>query len=111
MNNTMVFGDYLAVINYDADIEMFRGEFLSLNGGADFYAKDIQGLKEEGQKSLNEFLKICKERGINPKKLYSGELRLKISPQLHEKIATLANIKHKSLDSFINETLIETFSY
>jgi len=32
-----------AVINYDPEIAMFRGEFVNLNGGADFYALDIQG--------------------------------------------------------------------
>ncbi len=27
-----------AVISYDSDIDLFRGEFIGLNGGADFYA-------------------------------------------------------------------------
>jgi hypothetical protein len=27
-------------------IEMFRGEFVELNGGADFYAKDIESLNQ-----------------------------------------------------------------
>ncbi len=29
---------YCAIIKYDPEIEMFRGEFSGLNGGADFYA-------------------------------------------------------------------------
>ena len=35
-----------AVIKYDPEIEMFRGEFIQLNGGADFYAKDIESLNQ-----------------------------------------------------------------
>jgi hypothetical protein len=31
---------YQAVISFDPDIGMFCGEFLGLNGGADFYAID-----------------------------------------------------------------------
>jgi hypothetical protein len=46
-------GGYDAVINYDPEIEMFRGEFINLNGGADFYVSDISGLHKEGQLSLN----------------------------------------------------------
>lgn len=107
----MKFGEYTALISYDADIELFRGEFLSLNGGADFYAKDIQGLQEEGQKSLDTYLQLCEEKGIEPKKHYSGELNLKISPELHEKIAILANTRHKSLDIFLNEVLSANFAY
>ena len=40
MNNVMTINGYLAIIMYDPDIEMFRGEFLGLNDGADFYAKN-----------------------------------------------------------------------
>ena len=44
---------------------MFRGEFAGLNGGADFYATTVDGLKEEGRKSLKVFLEMCAEDGVN----------------------------------------------
>lgn len=50
MMNIMEIDGYRAVIVYDPEIEMFRGEFIGLNGGADFYAKDIDGLRREGGK-------------------------------------------------------------
>lgn len=69
MKNVMVFPDgYQAVISYAPEIEMFRGEFVGLNGGADFYAKDAESLKREGQTSLDVFLKMCAEDGVSPKK-------------------------------------------
>ena len=52
MHNIMTIDGQKAVISYDPDIEMFRGEFLGLTGYADFYAKDIDGLKKEGAISL-----------------------------------------------------------
>ncbi len=39
--NTMTINGYQAVIAFDPDIPMFRGEFMGLNSCADFYAKDI----------------------------------------------------------------------
>ena len=48
MKNTMEIDGYKAVIQFDPDIDMFRGEFIDLNGGADFYAPDIAGLRKEG---------------------------------------------------------------
>ena len=44
-----------AVITYDSDIDLFRGEFVGLNGGADFYAADAEGLRREGEISLKVF--------------------------------------------------------
>ena len=34
--NMMEINGFNAVIKYDPEIEMFRGEFVGLNGGADF---------------------------------------------------------------------------
>ncbi|AUN95123.1 DNA repair protein [Pseudazoarcus pumilus] len=66
MQNTMTINDHLAVINYDPEVEMFRGEFVGLNGGADFYAASIGELHEEGARSLHTFLDVCRTRNIEP---------------------------------------------
>ncbi len=51
--NTMTINGYQAVIAFDPDIQMFRGEFVSLNGGADFYAADVEGLKHASVAASN----------------------------------------------------------
>ena len=44
-----------AVIEFEADIDLFRGEFVGLNGDADFCARDLAGLRREGAASLRVF--------------------------------------------------------
>nr|CAA6802922.1 MAG: Predicted nuclease of the RNAse H fold, HicB family [uncultured Thiotrichaceae bacterium] len=105
MINTMEFDGFNAVIKYDPEIEMFRGEFTGLKGGADFYASDIDGLKKEGATSLRIFLESCKERGIEPRKNYSGKFNVRIAPDLHADIATAATAQGKSLNQWVSETL------
>ena len=56
---------YRAKIEYDPELDEFRGEILGLNGSADFYAKSPGILRGEFRKSLNVFLDICKDKGIN----------------------------------------------
>ena len=60
----MFFGKYTARISYDEESKQFRGEFLNLKGGADFYARNHDELKQQGQISLREYLSVCKEKGI-----------------------------------------------
>jgi predicted HicB family RNase H-like nuclease len=55
MLNTLEIDGVKALISYDPEIEMFRGEFLGLNGGADFYAADVFSLKKEGAISLRVY--------------------------------------------------------
>ncbi|KFK93358.1 DNA repair protein [Serratia sp. Ag1] len=73
MNNTLKIGGHIAVISFDSEIEMFRGEFIGLNGGADFYADSVEELKKGGATSLEIFLDECKKDGIAPYKTYSGK--------------------------------------
>ena len=64
MKNVMAINNHTAVIVFDPELEMFRGEFVNLNGSADFYASSVQELLREGEISLNTFLDVCKEQGI-----------------------------------------------
>lgn len=43
--NLLTIDNQRAVVTYDPDTDMLRGEFVGLNGGADFYANDIASLK------------------------------------------------------------------
>lgn len=110
MMNIMEINGYRAVIQYDPDIDMFRGEFVGLNGGADFYAKDIDSLRKEGEISLKVFLDMCREDGVEPRKVYSGKFNLRVSPQLHAEIATRATAAGKSLNQWVADVLSESLS-
>ncbi|PLR36256.1 DNA repair protein [Chimaeribacter californicus] len=68
MTDTLKINGHVAVITFDPEIERFRGEFVSLNGGADFYADSIEELKKEGALSLSIFLDECRKDGIGPYK-------------------------------------------
>ena len=103
--NTMAVNGYQAKITYDPDIDMFRGEILGLNGGADFYGKTTEELRREFATSLKVFLEICQERGVEPRKSYSGKFLVRVDPSLHERLAKIAAADGKSLNKVIEENL------
>ncbi len=103
--NTMTLDGYHAKIEYDSELDTFRGEILGLTGGADFYGKNPKELKAEFKKSLNVFLEVCREKGIEPRRNYSGKFNLRISPELHEQLAIKAQVIGKSVNSLAQEAL------
>lgn len=103
--NTMTICGYQAVIAFDPDIQMFRGEFVGLNGGADFYAADVEGLKHEGEISLRVFLEACERRGIDPHKHFSGKFSLRVDPATHEAAAIAAAAHGQSLNQWATEAI------
>ena len=107
MMNTMSFeGGYKAVIAYDPDIGMFRGEFYGLNGGADFYAKDAEGLKREGEISLHVFLRMCEEDGVPPRKP-AGKFALRLDPETYRQAGFAAKAQGMSLNKWISKVVKE----
>lgn len=103
--NLMTMDGYQAKIEYDADLDLFRGDILGLNGGADFYGKNPQELRTEFKKSLETFLQVCLEKGIEPRRNFSGKFNLRISPELHERLAIVAQAEGKSINSLAQEAL------
>ncbi|TAJ92245.1 MAG: type II toxin-antitoxin system HicB family antitoxin [Gammaproteobacteria bacterium] len=103
--NIMQVSGYKAKIEYDPELDQFRGEILGLNGSADFYGKNPAELRKEFKNSLNVFFEVCKEKGISPTKEYSGKFNLRIPARLHREIAARASAEDKSINQFVSEIL------
>jgi predicted HicB family RNase H-like nuclease len=103
--NVMTVDEYHAKIEYDEETDTFRGEILGLNGGADFYGRNPKELRAEFKKSLQVFLEVCGEKGIEPRRNYSGKFNLRIPPELHEKLAIVAQAEGKSINAVAQEAL------
>ena len=84
---------------------MFRGEFVGLNGGADFYGSDLAGLRHEGAESLRVFLDECSKRGVEPRKQNKGNFALRLAPEVYYKASVAAAAEGKSLNAFIADTV------
>lgn len=108
--NVMTVDGYHAKIEYDPELDLFRGEVLGLSGGADFYGKNPKELRTEFKRSLQIFLEVCIEKGIEPRRHYSGKFNLRISPELHEKLAIAAQAQGKSINTLAQEALQERFA-
>ena len=105
--NVMTVDGYHAKIEYDEELDLFRGEILGLSGGADFYGKSPKELRTEFKKSLEVFLKVCREKGLEPRRHFSGKFNLRISPELHERLAIEAQAQGKSINTLAQEALLE----
>ena len=101
----MTVNGFNAKIEYDPELDLFRGEILGLSGGADFFGKNPKELRIEFKKSLEVYLDVCREKGIEPRRSYSGKFNLRISPDLHERLAIVAQAAGKSINAITQEAL------
>ena len=105
MKNVIDIDGHSAVVSFDPEIGMIRGEFLGLSGGADFYATSVEALEAEGRKSLEVYLEICKEKGVSPYRKFSGKFNVRLDPEVHEAATLAAAAEDKSLNEWVAEAI------
>jgi len=107
--NMMVVAGQPAIISFIPELGAFRGKFLGLSGYCDFVADSIDGLKQQGEISLREYLADCEENNIAPwereEKIKTFTLRYPES--FGERLTTAAAEHQLSVNSYIVETLTE----
>ncbi len=105
MKNVMEIKGYKALIAFDPETDQFRGEFIDISGGADFYAANVKSLRREGETSLKVFLDMCREDGVEPRKSYSGKLMVRLPTELHQRAAASAASNGKSLNAWLADVV------
>ena len=101
----MNYKGYLGHVTYDSDAKLFHGEVLGLKDVITFAGTNVKELEKAFKDSINDYLAWCKERGEKPEKTFSGNLRIRIEPNLHAKLAQEASLHNVSLNKFIVEKL------
>ena len=63
---------YEALVQYDEDAEIFRGEVMNLRDVVKFQGNSAEELKQAFAGSVEDYLAFCRERGEEAGKPYSG---------------------------------------
>ena len=103
----MTYKGYIAQVKLDEEAKTFYGEILNSSAIIHFRGESVAALEKSFHEGVDEYLETCKEERIDPERTFSGEFRLRISPELHRKIFLYAKQEHISLNSFVKESLEE----
>lgn len=103
----MNYKGYVGRIIYDDEAKLFHGEVVGLKDVITFQGTSVKELSKAFKDSIDDYLTWCKERGEKPEKTFSGNLRIRIEPDLHAKLAQEASLHNVSLNKFIVEKLIK----
>ncbi len=101
----MKYKSYEGSITFDDEAEIFHGEVINTKDVITFQGKSVKELKRAFRDSVDDYLEFCAEKGEQPEKPFSGNLVIRIDPELHKKLAIQARKKKKSLNTLIEERL------
>jgi len=105
MKNTMEYKGYVGSVEFDEEKTCFFGTVLGISTSISYEGESAWKLITNFHTAIDGYLARCKEEGIQPETAYSGNINLRIAPELHKQIALAAIAKDVSLNQFIEETL------
>ncbi len=105
MSRTLSYKGYRAAIEFSVEDDLFVGRIAGINDVVTFEGDSVAALKRAFREAVDDYLAACAEIGKKPEKAYSGQLMLRVSPEVHAKAALAAELTGKSLNQWSEEAL------
>ncbi|HIJ64064.1 MAG TPA: type II toxin-antitoxin system HicB family antitoxin [Rhodospirillaceae bacterium] len=101
----MTHDGYVATVELDQDAGLFHGEVINTRDVLTFQGHTFIELQTAFADTIGDYIEWCRLRGKEPERPYSGNFTVRLSPELHRRIATAAARSGKSINGFVAETL------
>ena len=103
--NIMRYQTYSAKIEYDPLDKLFVGHLVGIRDIVGFHGHTVTELEAAFHEAVHHYLEVCEKIGQTPQRSYSGKLTLRIPPEIHQAVATAAEIKRKSINQWATDVL------
>lgn len=99
--NTLKYKDFIGSVSFSEEDNVFFGKIEGIDGLVTFEGESVKELTEAFHEAVDDYLEFCKAEGIEPHKSYSGSLNVRLTPDIHSRVAYLAKQAGVSINSFI----------
>ena len=96
---------YVAGVELDEEVGLFHGEVINTRDVLTFQGRTLDELRAAFADTIADYVEWCRERGKQPERPYSGNFTVRVSPELHRRIAAAAAREGKSVNAFISSVL------
>ena len=101
--NTMSYKGYPARVQYSEEDGCFVGHIVGINDIVGFHGDSVIELRQAFEEAVDDYLETCEKLGRAPQKPYSGNLMLRIPPDVHAAVAAAAEVTGKSINPWATE--------
>ncbi|MBZ0092143.1 MAG: type II toxin-antitoxin system HicB family antitoxin [Sulfuricellaceae bacterium] len=103
--NTMNRKGYTARIEFDERDGIFTGRVLGVRTIISFHGETVAELRANFEAAVDDYLEDCAAQGVTPEKPKSGNIMLRVPPEVHGAALVAAQAAGKSLNQWAAEVL------
>lgn len=107
MLNTIKYKGYVGTVEFSEEDEILFGKVIGVHANISYDGKDVASLIKCFHNMVDEYLSMCETKGVVPETCFKGSFNVRISPELHEKVARLAMSKNITLNKIVEEALLK----
>jgi predicted HicB family RNase H-like nuclease len=104
--NVMTYNGYAARVEFDAEDGLFVGHLDGINDVIGFHSDTVSALVQAFRNAVDDYTATCERAGKAPEKPYSGNLMIRVKPEVHARAALAAQLNGKSLNQWSEEALM-----
>lgn len=108
--NTLTYKGYIGSVAFSEKDNVFFGKIEGIDGLVNFEGESVKELTDAFHEAVDGYLVYCREEGIEPHKSYSGSLNVRLTPEMHSRVAALAKKMGISINAFIRSAVEKQIS-
>ena len=105
MSNLLAYKNYNGTVEYSKEDGCLFGKVTGIKSLLSYEGDSVRYLEKDFQNVIDEYLRDCEEKGIEPEQPYKGTFNVRISPELHRIVAVYAMEHGKSLNAVVEEAI------
>ena len=105
MKDLMNYKNYYGSVHFD-DKELFLyGKLEFIRALVTYEATEAKSLRREFEESVDEYLQLCEQEGIEPEKPFKGTFNVRLGKDLHKRVALAAEREDTTINAFVKQAL------
>ena len=105
MKDVLNYKGFIGSVHFSADDNVFFGKLEGINDLVTFEGETVKELTDAFHYVVDEHIKDCEKENIATEKSYKGSFNVRLTPELHRRIAVSAKMRGESINKFVLEAL------
>ncbi|MGN0163011.1 MAG: type II toxin-antitoxin system HicB family antitoxin [Candidatus Ornithomonoglobus sp.] len=105
MKNMLEYKDYYGTVEYSSEDNVLYGKVIGINGLVSYEGTSVDELRADFEEAVDDYIDMCREKNIEPQRLYRGSFNVRISPALHKSLAMYAAAHNQTMNTTVEEAI------
>ena len=105
--NYLEYKGYKGTVEYSSEDDCLFGKVICMHRDLITYqGETVPELRADFEAGIDSYLEACLADGVEPRKPFSGKLNLRMSSELHGRVAAVSQSRGIAINDFINLAIV-----